>query len=151
MENNYTITEAANKLLITRQSVYRKIKKLQNELQQFLTIENNTQYISEEGIDIIKKNLSCNKNLKQNENVTNESNNKSDNVTEIQNIITIFQKQYENQIIDLKKQFEKEIEHLRNESMEKNKLLENMQILLRDQKLLVEAKNKFWWQFWKKN
>lgn len=65
---------------------------------------------------------------------------------------------YESQIEFIKDDYSKQLEYIKKESTKKtdqletkDKLLENMQVLLRDQKLLIDSmKKKSWWQFWKK-
>ena len=154
----YTIAEVSEILGVTKQCVYNKLNNL-NELKPHLKIKNNTKYLSKEGLEVIKENLNFKHvELKHLNGLNDDSN--------VENVnLKILIENYESQIKDLKESvntiksiYEEQIVYLKNESMEKNeqlknkdRLIENMQVLLKEQKMLTEAQlKKNWWQFWKK-
>lgn len=147
-EELLTITEIAGRFGTSRQTVYNKIDKLTSELKKYTVIKDNIKYIKPAGVDIIREHMKPAKKSAE----TTESIDIEKRIEELKSV-------YELRIADLKENNEylhKTIEHLKNESIEKNnllierdKLLENMQVLLRDQKLLAEKTSKTWWKFWK--
>lgn len=146
-EELLSIANLSVKLKVSKQTIYNKLDELK-ELEPFIIIKNNIKYLKPEAIDIIKDNVKVQP---------------KDTIKEDINTIEFFKNElsrkdeiYNKYIDDLRKQYENEIQHLRNESLEKNKLLserdkllENMQVLLKDQKLLIERKKYKWWEFWK--
>jgi hypothetical protein len=153
MSEEFSITETASKLNVTRQYIYKKLIELDEELKPHIVFKNNVKYLKLEGIEILKKNIKGKTNIKKvNDSLKNEIN--EDNST-----LTFIIDNYEKQIEYLKEElakkdsfYNKRIQHFEDESKEKNKLLENMQVLLKDlkeEKLLIEEKNKKkkWWHF----
>ena len=153
----YTIAEVSKILGITKQCVYNKLNSL-NELKHHLKIKNNTKYLSEDGLRVISGNL----NFKHVESNCLNGLNENLNVETVS--LKLLIKNYELQVADLKESvnaiksiYEEQIFYLKNESMEKNeqlkskdRLIENMQVLLKEQKTLAESRvKKNWWQFWK--
>jgi predicted DNA-binding protein YlxM (UPF0122 family) len=142
MDNNegLTISEIAEKLNVSKQCIYNKLKILKTELNSHIYIRNGVKYLTKEGYKIIDTSL----NYDNADTIKNDPNNEfnlSTHKNEIENIKTI----YEKRIVDLKEQ----ISYLQKESLEKNRLLENMQVLLKEQKLIEsKTKKKSWWKFW---
>lgn len=150
-KDRYSITELAKIANVTRQCIYNKLNSLGTELKEHLIKINNVKYLSKEGAIIVCKNLKPDINL----DIFNvvDNNVKSDS----KNIETTLQQQLIDSYIKQIEILTNELNYVKQESIEKNiqlntkdKLLENMQVLLKDQKLLLESKEKkLWWQFWK--
>jgi predicted DNA-binding protein YlxM (UPF0122 family) len=156
---DYSVVEAARLLNVTRQSIYNKLNSLKDILQPYIKIKNNTKYLTEQAVEIIKKDLNGENVKGQIYNDVNDglTNLYKSQINDLQNSIETIKSLYEEQISFLRNDYLKQLEYIKSESEKKtnqletkDKLLENMQILLRDQKLLIESKNKIWWKFWKK-
>jgi len=163
----FTITETAGQLNVTRQYVYKKLDELKDEIEPFIILKNNVKYLKPEGIGILRDNIK-NTGTKLNVNTIAdiEKDSKIKNALDTNNSLTDqIINNYEGQIKYLKDELSKKdevyngfisdlkerITHFEKESLEKNKLLENMQVLLKDQKLLTEqTEKKKFWNFWKK-
>ena len=148
MEKVYTVIEVSKMLNVTRQCIYSKLNTLREELKENITIKDNTKYLNENAIEIIKKTL---------KNPTDKTNNKS-------------KKQSNDLDINLTIQMLKEQLKIKDEQLKsKDKLIENMQILLKKEQenslmlsenlnknmlLLEDDRNKIKksiWQFWRKS
>lgn len=136
----YTVGETAKLLNVTKQCIYKKINLL--NVDQHLTTMNNTKYITNAGIEILRKNI------------------KLANSEPFNNVEQRLMTHYEQQILDLKdnivknsKEYEKIIQILQNQLETKDRHLENMQVLLKNEqdknKLFLSSNEKKWWQFWK--
>lgn len=148
----FSITKVASQLHVSRQTIYNKIDEFQSELKPFIIIKNNVKYLKIEAINIIKESINPPKLNKEKES-TNQLNINGDTIEFLKNELLKKDKIYSDYISDLKQNTEnlkQRIEHLEKESIQKNKLLENMQVLLKDQKLLIGGNpNRRWWKFWK--
>ena len=148
MEKLYTVIEVSKMLNVTRQCIYSKLNTLREELKENITIKDNTKYLNEFAIEIIKKTL---------KDPTAKTNNKS-------------KKQSNDLDIDLTIQMLKEQLKIKDEQLKsKDKLIENMQILLKKEQentlilsenlnknmlLLEDDRNKSKksiWNFWKRS
>ena len=163
----YTVTETAKILNVTRQSIYNKVNLLKDILQPYIRVKNNTKYLKSEAAEIIKKDLDREIVKGQVYNIVNHDFTTFTDLTEqyksqikdLQNSIEVMKSVYEAQIKFIKEDHSKQLEYIKNESAKKteqletkDRLLENMQVLLRDQKILIDSmqSKKTWWQFWKK-
>jgi hypothetical protein len=160
----FTITEIASQLNVSRQYIYKKLSELEDQLEPHIVIKNKIKYIKIDGVNILKDIIKNNVKNYNMENIIQKKKEKSND-----NTVLIYS--YENQINFLKDELVKKdefynkllenmqkesleknklLENIQKESLEKNKLLENMQVLLKDQKLLIDGKeNRKWWKFWK--
>lgn len=172
----FTIIESAKQLQVDRQTIYNKIKKLKNELDGYVIVQDNTTYLKPEAIEIIRDNIKIKPNTKDNKPKNNteidtdkrieelktvydklignleqqikESNNKNDTlVNKLQEHIKTLESEREKK--------NKQLEEYNIRLSENNKLMENMQVLLNNynKKQIVEniEQNKKWWKFWDKN
>ena len=163
----YTVTETAKILNVTRQSIYNKVNLLKDILQSYIRVKNNTKYLKSEAIEIIKKELDREIVKGQVYNIVNHdfttftdlTGQYKSQIKDLQNSIEVMKSVYEAQIEFIKEDHSKQLEYIKNESAKKteqletkDRLLENMQVLLRDQKILIDSmqSKKTWWQFWKK-
>lgn len=163
-KEEYTVTEAAKILNITRQSIYNKLNSLNDVLQPHISKKNNVKYLSNEAVEIIQKNING-EDVKSNlYNIDKELIDLYKNqINDLQNHVATIKSTYEEQIKNLTNTYRTQIEYIKEESNKKtnqlenkDKLLENMQVLLKDTKeqvhLLENTKNKkSIWHFWKKN
>lgn len=141
MDKLYNVGEIAELLNVTKQCIYKKINSLEN-VKQHLTIKNKTKYLTNEGISILKQNI------------------KPNTESSILNVEHRLKSYYEKQIENLKEiiiknndDHERILQLLQNQLITKDKHLENMQVLLKNEqdknKLLLTSAEKKWWQFWK--
>jgi hypothetical protein len=158
----FSITKVAKQLNVSRQTIYNKLDEL-NELKTYIVVKNNIKYLMAEGIDIIRDNIKIQviQDTPINEKQKGESEHIDNSTIEFfKDELNKKDELYNKYILDLKQNNEdlkqnsdvlkQRIEHLEKESLEKNKLLENMQVLLKDQKLLTDGKeSRKWWKFWK--
>jgi predicted DNA-binding protein YlxM (UPF0122 family) len=145
--NDLTINEIANKLNVTKQCIYQKIYN-SKELEQCTYKKDGVKYVTFKGFKIINDSLNGESSSKKKETSTDSELN-TKYINDLKNL-------YDSRIADLKEEIQnlrKMNESIQKESDNKNKLLENMQVLLKDQKenkiMLNSKKNK--WKFWKKD
>ena len=139
----FTISEISKKLTVSKQCISKKLKTLNEELKPFIIIKNNIKYLNQEGLDIINNNL-----------------NPDNNLNDLNNLNNVLIESYKNQIEDLKNKhnehvndLNKMIKHLQTDSNNKNELLKNMQILLKEEQnktKLLETKKQGFFNFFRK-
>ncbi len=135
-----SIADTAKELNVSKQCIYKKLSTFKDELKGCVKVENGSKLISLDGIEKIKNTL-VDSTLNQ-KNIDNTDSFNAKLLNQYENRI----KQLENTIENMKNQYESEVKYLRTESDNKTELLRNMQILLKEQKLL---ESKTWWKFWK--
>lgn len=130
---NYTVSQAAKELNVSRQTIYIKLNKL--DLQDHIVIENNIKYITHKGLEIIRESLCKQVDSKDDSNVDSKVDvNNDDN---LQENLTSLNSDYINSLKD-------EIQYLREQLVNRDKLLENMQVLLKgeqESRKLLDEKN----------
>lgn len=144
MDNVITIAEVAQKLGVSKVTIYNKLKVLKDKIKNNLTEIENIKYIDNQGFNLIKESLNLKEKLNQKE---------LKNVDI--NIIISFKDETINllklQIDDLKTQLNEKDNQIKT----LNRLMENNQILLKDSQktvlLLEDKKKSFWDKFFKKN
>ena len=163
----YSVSETAKILNVTRQSIYNKVNLLKDILQPYIRVKNNTKYLTDKAIEIIKNDLNGEIVKGQFYNIvkhdftpfTDLTEQYKSQIKDLQNSVDAMKSVYEAQIDFIKDDYSKQLEYIKKESAKKteqletkDRLLENMQVLLRDQKLLIDSiqSKKPWWQFWKK-
>lgn len=165
-ESEYlTISHTAQILNVTKQTIYNQIKS--DDIKKFIKIVNDVKYISKYGIELIQSKL---KFIGQNDLNFNYLSSKNPNQID-SNLTTLIntQKELTNtlhmQIDDLKRQLlvkdshidvkDRQIQDLNEQLKNKDRLFENMQILLKDSQnnilLLQQVKKSFWDKFFNKN
>ena len=165
-DKEYTVSEAAKILNITRQSVYNKVNLLKDILQPYIVIKNKTKYLTDKAVEIIRNDLNGDIVKEPFYNIvkhdfttfTDLTEQYKSQIKDLQNSVELMKSVYESQIEFIKDDYSKQLEYIKKESAKKtdqletkDRLLENMQVLLRDQKLLIDSmKKKPWWQFWKR-
>lgn len=170
-KESFSINEAAQELNVTKQCIYKKIKTL-NELNNHIFIKNNIKYISKEGLDLIYKNLNSEQ-VNESLNDLNELNNLNLNslIRLIENYkeqIVLLNTQHENHLNDLKNNYLFQIESLTEQLktkdfqietkdqqfLQQTKLIENMQVLLKQHQdtnqKLIEEKKSIWQRLFRK-
>jgi hypothetical protein len=147
MDNEYTITESAKLLNVSRLTIYKKIEKLK-ELKPHIKIKNNTKYLNDKALEIIKNSI-------KQPNQQNISDKKKHAVSES------VQKEYltslKNQIAQLEKHNDLLVDQLNEKDKQlnnKDELLKNFQILLKSEqennlKLLESNKKSIWKKIFK--
>lgn len=153
MDESYlTITEIANRLNVSRQYIYKLIEKenLQEELEDYIIIKNKTKYISINALDILKNNI---KNKDEKRTYTTKKKNETDLYKEHIDYLKGEIEKREDFYKDLINDMRQRISFFEEESLKKDKLLENMQVLLKQKEeilQLADKKNTSRWNFFKK-
>jgi predicted DNA-binding transcriptional regulator AlpA len=155
MDKEYlTITEIASQLNVSRQYIYKLIEKddLQEELKKYMVIKNKIKYINVDALTILKNNLKK-KDEKKSTHTKNKNKDESDlykeNIDYLKNELEKRDAFYKDLIDDMRKR----ISFFEEESLKKDKLLENMQVLLKQKEeilQLTDKKNSSIWDFFKK-
>jgi hypothetical protein len=113
-KNLYTITESANELNVSRLTIYKKIDELKDDLKPYIKIKNNTKYLNNKALEIIKSNIKRPNKSKNNE----------------KEILL------QNQIEQLKKQnkiLQEQIVVKDNQLQNKDDIIKNFQVLLKNE------------------
>jgi hypothetical protein len=139
----YSILEASKQLGVSKVTAYKKINSVK-ELKQYITVKNNVKYINDKGLEELRSSLCKQVNSKPltNTHELNDDNSLSDKPV---STFTDLQKDY---ITHLKAQLEikdSQISKLIEELNTKSRLLENSQILQKQQQdkvLLLESSDK---------
>ena len=154
-ENDYTINQVSEILKVSKQCIYKKLNLLKDVLNPHLSIQNGIKYLSEEGLQIINKNLNSNKKLKDlkslkkfeyDENVIeifkqqiNDLKQQKENLQhELETRVFELSKNHKEQINEIKSSYENQFEHFKKESFEKNKQLESKDKQLENKDKLLE-------------
>ena len=158
----YTIAEVSKILCVSKVTIYNKLKTLNKELKPCVKLKQKVKYIDETGLELIKMSLSESKNdlnalnndLKQD--ASNfDYNEDLSTLNKLNNDVEMLKSDYINRLKENIKLLEKELE-IKNEQLNtKDKLLENFQVLLREEqknRLLLEEKKEsdkksFWSRF----
>lgn len=130
----YTVSQAAKKLNVSRQTIYIKLNKL--DLQDHIIIENNTKYITDKGLDIIRESITKQVDSKDDSYIDSKVDVNND--VNLQDNLTSLNSDYINSL-------KEEIQYLREQLVYRDKLLENMQVLLKgeqENRKLLEEKNR---------
>ena len=144
MDTRYSISEVADKLNVTKQCIYNKLKVLNKQLAGELFFKNRVRYLTEKGLSIIEKDLN-----------STDSKNSTDSIDSTESIESVesvesveLKKQIHllnNYIDDIKLANNSQIEILKeqlkikdNQLESKDKLIENMQILLKQSQTTLE-------------
>lgn len=105
----YTITETARKLNISRQTIYNKLTALNETIQPFINKKGNITYLNEHAINIIKADISGNVN-------------------------DCFEKNYKwqlNNLKELNKILSENLEYLKEELNRKNAIIEKLLLIMK--------------------
>jgi predicted transcriptional regulator len=137
----YSISDVSKQLNVSKVTIYKKISRL-SDLSGHVKKVNNGQCITAEGIEIIRKSLEVNQNNKPSQEEFKE--NKVNDVifgelTAYKELIESFKKQNEN--------LQEQLKIKDNQISDLTRLLENMQVLSKQQKLIEEStgnKKSFW-------
>jgi predicted DNA-binding protein YlxM (UPF0122 family) len=157
---DYTISEIAEKLNVSRQYIYKKVNQLDNDLKQYTSSRNGVKYISLKGFEIISNSINVNKKVnlvddnsklidfyrQQVEELKKEvetvHKNHDDKIVEIKNNydnqFNNFQIFHREQIDEIKNSYENQFEHFKKEALEKNKQLESKDKQLESKDKLLE-------------
>ena len=172
-KTQYTVTEISKQLNVSRVTAYNRIKKLDKELRPFTKVVNNITYIEQQGLDILMGNIGDlqinTENLQDLNNINNDSvqdTQKPDSVNVV-DVLSDSNKSLTKEIEYLKQQLQdkheyinlfkdqletkdKQIEGLNNSLNQSQKINENNQVLLREQKVLMlenqDQKEKGFWK-----
>jgi len=148
------IQEVAKKLNVSHTTIYNKLKnkEINKLLKPYMKKMNNVRYLNLEGIEILKDTIAVKDNKEKKNNTNSVKPFISNDESMLLNLKGTLLDSLNERIIQL----EKDKEYLKDQIDLKDKhietqarLIENSQILLRDQKLLMESKTN-WWKFWKK-
>lgn len=119
-EKLYTITESANELNVSRLTIYKKIDELK-DIKPYITVKNNTKYLNNKALEIIKANIKRPSKPKNNE-----------KEVLLQNQIEQLKKQnkiLQEQIVVKDEQINKKDDQLQN----KDDIIKNFQVLLKNE------------------
>lgn len=144
----FKIFEVADKLEVSKVTIYNKIKVLNKDIKPFIHKLKGVTYIDETGIEIIKANLDSKNTL--NNFKTNSNSNNSDmsedadiinRLNTFNESVTALNKDYISSLKDQISNLQKELDIKNNQLESKDKLIENFQVLMKDDKekiLLLE-------------
>jgi hypothetical protein len=138
------IHDVAEKLNISRMTVYNKLnnKEIYKELKPFLKKIKKVQYMSAEGIEILKKYIPVKDSSKNNNQFESKIDSKDNEFKEMIDSMKDLQVNY---ISDLKNQ----VEYLQDQLKNKDEIIKNFQILLKNEQennlKLLESKQKTIW------
>jgi len=148
---DYTIAEVSTKLNISKVTLYKKIKQLNNELKTFLTIKNGVKYLDDTGIEIIRNSMNNFNQVNNNFNHEIQENPQSIANDEVLAELKELKKIKDELILQVKSENEllkneivqknKQIEELNKALSQSQKINENNQVLMREQQqraLLLE-------------
>lgn len=153
----YRVVEVAEELKVSKVTIYNKLKEYSKELKPHLNKLKGITYINYEGLEIIRKSLDLNEEVKKvkidSSEEYNDFNDKVDNeenLKEFKELTRMHLNDLKDQICMLQKELD-----IKNEQLErKDKLLENFQVLLKKEKektlLLEEKKPSIWEKIFKK-
>lgn len=159
----YTIAEVAEKLNISKVTVYNKLAVFKKDIKAHVKFKNKVKYIDTKGVELINQSIDTSKlNNKLKTTLTEEfnqeciqpDNNKHLNRLNEQYIIDLKEQisDLKNESSEQKKFFKEELNNKNTHISELTKLLENSQVLLKqnnDKVLLLEEKStKKWWNIW---
>jgi predicted DNA-binding protein YlxM (UPF0122 family) len=126
----YRITEIANKLNVSRQTIHKKVKLLEADLEPFMIVKNDVKYYTDEAVELIKDTITFTS-PKENDTISDNDNSQTIDINE-------YIKLQNNYIASLQSEID-----TKNKQLEtKDKLLENMQVLLKQEQQGLQENSK---------
>lgn len=152
------IYDVAKQLKVSHTTIYNKLKNkdIYKVVKPHLKKIKRVTHVDKEGIDILKGYITI-KDTKKNKAEPILEPNIKESFYHLQETLLVNLQDRINQLENDKEYLKKELDSRNNHIETQAKLIENSQVLLREQKLLlesIEAKNeakKNWWKFWNKN